>query len=208
MSALVMVDEPLAFLLRYPTSRGFGVVTPGLERYGRHTGIDTAAPSGTPVYALEGGVVAIDDDDARFDPDRSATWSGISVQVRHDDGAIAWYAHLSRNLVAAGQRISRGGLIGYVGATGAATGAHLHWEVRVDGKAVDPLAYYRARSREKEGDMATLNEVREMLRVEYGITKDTKKLQDQVDGGLNHRVTELERAGVKPHPHKAEVTLA
>nr|WP_233498323.1 LysM peptidoglycan-binding domain-containing M23 family metallopeptidase [Meiothermus sp. QL-1] len=98
-----------------------------------HTGIDLAAPVGTPIYAARAGVVTV------------AGWSrsgyGLHVVLDHGGGQETLYGHMSRIAVRPGQRVERGELIGYVGSTGWSTGPHLHFEVRVDGVARNPLAF-------------------------------------------------------------------
>lgn len=99
-----------------------------------HTGVDFPAPSGTPVVAARTGTVTI------------ARWLdgyGYSVAVKHALGVSTLYAHLSAILVRPGQRVAVGQPVGRVGATGSATGPHLHFEVRVRGAAVDPAATFR-----------------------------------------------------------------
>ncbi|MFF1558175.1 M23 family metallopeptidase [Streptomyces sp. NPDC058279] len=98
---------------------------------GHHTGLDFAAPTGTPVKAVAGGTVV------------SAGWSGAygyRIVLRLDDGTEIWYCHLSSMSVTSGA-VGAGDTIGRVGATGNVTGAHLHLEVRRGGATVDPLAW-------------------------------------------------------------------
>ena len=95
-----------------------------------HSGIDLAAPTGSPVAAPAGGVVSY------------ANWRGgygLLVTISHGGGLETRFAHLSRIMVAPGQQVSKGQLVGLVGSTGRSTGAHLHYEVRQNGYAVDPL---------------------------------------------------------------------
>jgi peptidoglycan hydrolase-like protein with peptidoglycan-binding domain len=95
-----------------------------------HSGIDLAAPAGTPVYAARPGRV------------RFADWSdgyGFLVVLDHGHGERTFYAHLSRIDVKAGVWVGQGVRVGRVGATGDATGPHLHFEVRIRGAAVNPL---------------------------------------------------------------------
>lgn len=160
--ASMFTEEPNRYLLSVPVTRGFGVVTPSLERFGRHTGVDLALPDGAPVYAIGDGVVVVDDDDGRYDPDLPATWSGVSVQYRlHRDGALVTDAHLRFNAVVSGQQVRRGQLLGFVGSTGASTGPHLHHEVRlVTGELVDPIPYM-LELQEEEEDMAYTEEDRQ-----------------------------------------------
>jgi murein DD-endopeptidase MepM/ murein hydrolase activator NlpD len=97
-----------------------------------HEGIDVSAPAGTPIEAPAAGVVI------------SAGWEagyGNCVVLDHGFGVVTKYAHASRLLVRAGQHVKRGERIALVGSTGLATGPHLHYEVHVNGKPVDPLRY-------------------------------------------------------------------
>lgn len=98
----------------------------------QHNGIDLAAPSGTPVYATGDGVVGRADWYSSY---------GLYISVNHGASMETRYAHLSRLAVAAGDNVKKGDLIGYVGSTGRSTGPHLHYEVRVDGLAVNPIPY-------------------------------------------------------------------
>lgn len=113
------------------TSR-FGVRShPVLGGRRMHSGIDLAAPTGAPVAAPAGGVVSY------------ANWRGgygLLVTISHGGGLETRFAHLSRIMVSPGQTVSRGQLVGLVGSTGRSTGSHLHYEVRQNGFAVDPLA--------------------------------------------------------------------
>ena len=110
-----------------PVVSGFGM------RWGRmHEGIDIAAALGTPIHAAASGTVI------------HAGWLGgygNLVVVDHGDGLATAYAHASAILVAVGQQVSQGDTLSLVGSTGNSTGPHLHFEVRVNGSAVDPLLY-------------------------------------------------------------------
>lgn len=101
-----------------------------------HGGIDLAAHAGTPVVAARDGRVT-----------RAGWWGtyGYAVVVDHGDGSETRYAHLSRVDVAAGATVRQGDVLGAVGSTGASTGPHLHFELRFDGRAVDPLPYLEGR---------------------------------------------------------------
>ena len=96
-----------------------------------HSGIDLVAPSGTPVYAARAGKVVYADW-------LDGGW-GFLVVISHGSGERSWYAHLSRIDVRKGVWVAAGVRVGAVGATGDATGPHLHFEVRVRGASVDPL---------------------------------------------------------------------
>lgn len=104
----------------------------------KHTGIDLAAPTGTPVYATADGVVSRADWYSSY---------GLYISLEHGASLQTRYAHLSRLAVAAGDAVKKGDLIGYVGSTGRSTGPHLHYEVRVDGVAVNPIPYMMADER-------------------------------------------------------------
>jgi hypothetical protein len=97
-----------------------------------HTGIDFPARRGAPVVAAGHGCVS----SAGFD----SGGYGNLVVIQHRAGMTSWYAHLSRITVKPGQCVVAGNLVGRVGATGNATGPHLHFELRVGGAAVDPLS--------------------------------------------------------------------
>ena len=110
-----------------PVVSGFGM------RWGRmHEGIDIAAALGTPIHAAASGTVI------------HAGWLGgygNLVVVDHGDGLATAYAHAFAILVAVGQQVSQGDTLSLVGSTGNSSGPHLHFEVRVNGSAVDPLLY-------------------------------------------------------------------
>jgi murein DD-endopeptidase MepM/ murein hydrolase activator NlpD len=94
-----------------------------------HAGLDIAAPAGAEIKAALGGIVTFSG---------TATGYGKMVEIDHGGGMVTRYAHNAANFVTAGQEIRRGDVIAIVGRTGRATGAHLHFEVRRDGKPVDP----------------------------------------------------------------------
>jgi murein DD-endopeptidase MepM/ murein hydrolase activator NlpD len=108
----------------------------GLEREfndvveSRHLGTDFAGRRGAPVRAANRGVVALVDD---------LFYSGRTIYIDHGAGLLTGYLHLDRALVAEGDTVQRGQLIGQVGATGRVTGPHLHWLARYGAVAVDPL---------------------------------------------------------------------
>lgn len=111
------------------TSR-FGYRTnPISGRYGFHTGLDLAAPAGTPVAAAFYGTVE--------ETGENEVW-GKYVLLRHSDSLETYYCHLSAVNVTQGAVLRNGEIIGYVGSTGWSTGPHLHFEVRIDGVRMDP----------------------------------------------------------------------
>jgi len=109
-----------------------------------HTGIDISAPVGTPVHVTADGVVV------------SAGWSsgyGKLVVVDHGNGFQTYYAHLSHFLAVPGEEVSRGQVIAYSGATGKATGPHMHYEVRLAGTPINPYKYL-AHGQQSKTDLA------------------------------------------------------
>jgi murein DD-endopeptidase MepM/ murein hydrolase activator NlpD len=110
-----------------PPTDGFG---PRGNRF--HTGLDFPARHGVPVAAAAAGRVSF--------AGRDGGGYGNLVVVRHAGGVYTWYAHLAAIAVRRGAFVGAGARIGTVGATGHATGPHLHFEVRVRGAATDPLA--------------------------------------------------------------------
>ncbi len=112
--------------LATPYTDGFG---PRGDRF--HTGLDYPAPRGTPVGAAASGRVS-------WAGNLGGGW-GIVVTIQHPRGVATMYAHLSKALVSVGQRVTVGERIGLVGATGDASGPHVHFEVRLRGAALDPL---------------------------------------------------------------------
>jgi murein DD-endopeptidase MepM/ murein hydrolase activator NlpD len=97
-----------------------------------HEGIDISAPMGSPIEAPAAGIVM----DTGWE-----TGYGNTVTINHGFGIVTKFAHASKILVKKGQRVSRGERIALVGNTGLATGPHLHYEVHVNGRPVDPLKY-------------------------------------------------------------------
>jgi murein DD-endopeptidase MepM/ murein hydrolase activator NlpD len=102
----------------------------------RHAGIDLAAPIGTPIYATADGTVS----NAGY----NNGGYGNLIKVDHGRGIETRYGHLSAILVSPGQHVARGQLIGRMGSTGRSTGSHLHYEVRIDGRAVNPIPFMKS----------------------------------------------------------------
>jgi murein DD-endopeptidase MepM/ murein hydrolase activator NlpD len=112
---------------------GFGTRSdPMTHGPGVHQGVDIAAAAGQPVHAAGDGVVILAS---------SLGGYGEAVYIAHGFGITTRYGHLSEINVRAGQRVHRGAVVGRVGSTGRSTGYHLHYEVRLDGNPVNPLAY-------------------------------------------------------------------
>ena len=151
------------FLVRKPLAAGivrsaYGMRHHPLLRFNKmHTGVDWAAPMGTPIYASGNGVV------------EKMGWEGgygRYVRIRHANGYQTAYGHMSayaRNLEE-GKRVRQGQIIGYVGSTGLSTGAHLHYEILVNGRFVDPMRIRLPRGRVLEGALlAGFDKERERL---------------------------------------------
>jgi murein DD-endopeptidase MepM/ murein hydrolase activator NlpD len=120
--------SPLAFSR---ITSGFAMrMHPILQQWRRHLGVDYAAPTGTPVRSVGDGVVEFAGQQNGY---------GNVVQIKHDSARATTYAHLSRIDVRRGERVEQGERIGAVGATGWATGPHLHFEFRVNGVHHDPM---------------------------------------------------------------------
>ena len=116
---------------------GYGVrADPFSGAAARHMGIDLAGPLGTPIHATADGVIA------------EAGWNsggyGNLIKLDHGRGVETRYAHLSQILVRPGQRVTRGQVIARMGSTGRSTGSHLHYEVRIEGKAVNPVPFMKS----------------------------------------------------------------
>ena len=116
---------------------GFGVRSdPFRGRAAMHGGIDLAGPVGTPIYATADGIVG------RSEYNNGGY--GNLVEINHGRGIQTRYGHLSRRIAEPGQRVRRGELIGLMGSTGRSTGSHLHYEVRIDGRAVNPVPFMQS----------------------------------------------------------------
>jgi murein DD-endopeptidase MepM/ murein hydrolase activator NlpD len=138
------------FLIRQPVSAaritsGFGARFHPILGYTKvHTGVDFAAPIGTPIFAAGNGTVI------------SAGWDsgyGRRVEIQHANGYITTYNHMSgfARGIAQGARVRQGQGVGFIGSTGLSTGPHLHYEIMVNGHFVDPMRVKLARTREFDG---------------------------------------------------------
>jgi murein DD-endopeptidase MepM/ murein hydrolase activator NlpD len=153
------------FLVRKPITSGelrsvFGMRFHPILHYTRpHNGVDWAAPIGTPIFAAGNGTIV------------KAGWDsgyGRRVEIEHNNGYVTTYNHMSafaRGL-RDGARVKQGQIVGYLGASGLATGPHLHYEVIVNGHFVDPLRVRLAKTRQFEGKLLV----------------DFKKERDRIDG--------------------------
>ena len=153
------------FLMRSPVpnaqmTSGFGLRFHPILGYSRpHTGVDWAAPIGTPILAAGSGTV--------LKAERSSSY-GNRVEIQHANGYITTYSHMTgfARGIADGVRVRQGQVVGYLGQTGLATGPHLHYEVIVNGHFVDPMRVKLARTREMDGR----------------VLADFKRERDRIDG--------------------------
>ncbi len=151
------------FLVRKPVAEGimrdgFGIRRHPILGYTKmHTGVDWAAPTGTPIYAAGNGTI------------EKAGWEsgyGKFILIRHTNGYETAYGHMSgfARGIDEGTRVRQGQVIGFVGSTGLSTGSHVHYEIRVNGRFVDPMRIKLPRGRELEGPMlAAFEQERERL---------------------------------------------
>jgi murein DD-endopeptidase MepM/ murein hydrolase activator NlpD len=160
------------FLMRKPLSggtfrSGFGMRRHPILRYSRmHTGVDWSDRVGTPILAAGNGKVLKAEWDSGY---------GRRVEIEHANGYVTTYSHLSafgRN-VKEGTRIRQGQVIGYLGSSGLSTGPHLHYEVMINGRFVDPLRIKLPRGRELDGR----------------VLADFRRERTRIDGYMNRNLT-------------------
>lgn len=123
-------------ITNYSFTSAFGVRSdPFRGSAAMHAGVDLSASYGAPIYATADGVV-----------DRAEWFGGYGnmVEIDHGKGIATRYGHMSRIAAKPGETVKRGELIGYVGSTGRSTGNHLHYEVRIDGYAVNPMPFLQS----------------------------------------------------------------
>ena len=156
------------FLTRRPLQGGgnlrsrFGYrIHPIFKSRRLHSGVDLAAPTGTPIYASGDGIV------------EKAGWSsgyGKKVEIKHVNGFETGYGHMSRiaDGMKPGVRVRQGQVIGYVGSTGNSTGPHLHFEIKVNGRVVDPLSVKLPRDKSlsaqyEQSFQQTITQIRDLM---------------------------------------------
>jgi murein DD-endopeptidase MepM/ murein hydrolase activator NlpD len=158
------------FLVRKPVNNaimrsGFGGRRHPILGYVKmHTGVDWATPYGTPIFASGNGVV------------EKVGWEGgygKYVRLKHNNGYETAYGHMSAYAkgMEPGKRVRQGQVIGFVGSTGMSTGAHVHYEILVNGRFVDPMRIKLPRGRSLEG----------------GLLTSFEKERDRLDGMMNNR---------------------
>lgn len=138
------------FLMRKPMNGGifrsaFGMRRHPVLRYSKmHTGVDWADSVGTPIFAAGSGIVEKAEWDSGY---------GRRIEIRHTNGYVTTYSHLSgfSKNIKEGARVRQGQVIGYLGSSGLSTGPHLHYEVMINGRFVDPLRIRLPKGRELEG---------------------------------------------------------
>jgi murein DD-endopeptidase MepM/ murein hydrolase activator NlpD len=157
------------FLLRKPVAEavmrsGFGIRRHPILGYTKmHTGVDWATATGTPIFAAGNGVV------------EKAQWEsgyGKFVMIRHNNGYETAYGHMTAFArgIEEGTKVRQGQVIGFVGSTGLSTGAHVHFEIRINGRFVDPMRIKLPRGRELAGQMLNTFE-RERNRIDSIMTR-------------------------------------
>lgn len=167
------------FLVRKPVASaimrsGFGSRRHPILGYVKmHTGVDWATPYGTPIFASGNGVI------------EKAAWEGgygKYVRIKHNNGYETAYGHMSAFAkgMEPGKRVRQGQVIGFVGSTGASTGAHVHYEILVNGRFVDPMRVKLPRGRSLEGPMMAGFEA----------------ARDKIDQQMNVRGARVSDAGV------------
>jgi murein DD-endopeptidase MepM/ murein hydrolase activator NlpD len=151
------------FLLRKPVAEaimrdGFGIRRHPILGYTKmHTGVDWSAPTGTPIYAAGNGVVEKADWESGY---------GKFVLIRHNNGYETAYGHMTAYArgIEEGKKVRQGQVIGFVGSTGLSTGSHVHFEIRINGRFVDPMRIKLPRGRELQGPiLANFEKERERL---------------------------------------------
>ena len=130
---VTLAHTPSVLPARGWLTSGFGRrYSPFTGRREFHSGIDIVARSGTPIMAPADGLVIKSKRERGY---------GNVLEIRHMQGIVTRYAHMKKNLVRAGMRVRRGDIMAQVGSTGRSTGPHLHYEVRLNGVAVNPMIY-------------------------------------------------------------------
>lgn len=134
MLASIPAILPVSKNAAHPVSSSYGWrMHPIYKTVKFHAGMDFTGIVGTPIYATGDGIVESNTFDKGY---------GRHVVIDHGFNYKTLYAHMKESYVKKGQKIKRGDVIGYLGNTGLSTGPHLHYEVRKNGKPVDPINYY------------------------------------------------------------------
>jgi len=124
-------------------SSGFGLRIHPIRRFSRdHQGVDLAAPIGSPIRAISAGTIVFADPYQGY---------GKLVVIKHNHGITSHYAHCDKLRVNPGQRVKAGEIIAYVGSSGLSTGPHLHFEIRYNGRAINPETLIPGLASEAQG---------------------------------------------------------
>ena len=140
-----------------------------------HKGVDWSAPRGTPILASGNG---------RLITRKWSSGYGKFIQIQHTNGYATGYAHMTRFEpgLEVGDYVHQGQIIGYVGSTGLSTGPHLHYEVTVNGRHVDPMRIRLPRGRTLSGDMlASFTQERERINDLLGKPSEVQVAQNDTD---------------------------
>jgi murein DD-endopeptidase MepM/ murein hydrolase activator NlpD len=139
---------------------GFGIRRHPILGYTKmHTGVDWSAPTGTPIYAAGNGTIEKEGWESGY---------GKFILIRHANGYETAYGHMTAYArgIEEGKRVRQGQVIGFVGSTGLSTGSHVHFEIRINGRFVDPMRIKLPRGRELQGPiLAGFEKERERLDV-------------------------------------------
>jgi murein DD-endopeptidase MepM/ murein hydrolase activator NlpD len=169
------------FLVRKPVNNammrsGFGSRKHPILGFSRmHTGVDWATPYGTPIFASGNGTIDF------------VGWEGgygKYIRIKHPNGYETAYGHMSAYAkgIEVGKRVRQGQVIGYVGSTGLSTGAHVHYEIKVNGRFVDPLRVRLPRGRSLEGPLLTsFEQERDRLETQMSNRAGARVAQGQSD---------------------------
>ena len=153
-----------------------------------HTGVDWATPYGTPIFASGNGVV------------EKVGWEGgygKYVRLKHNNGYETAYGHMSAFAkgMEPGKRVRQGQVIGFVGSTGMSTGAHVHYEILVNGRFVDPMRVKLPRGRSLEGPMmAGFEKERDRLDTQMNSRGGTARVSDAA--GTTPQTRQISRCAI------------
>ena len=165
-----MLTQPLS---RMKVTSRFGFrIHPISGRRKGHTGVDLSAPVGTPIHAAASGVVS-----------KASYYAGYGryVNIRHSGTISTAYGHLSRIVVRSGQHVTKGQIIGYTGASGRVTGAHLHYEVIKNGRFINPLSFVKQDPQKLTGDsLYKFNQFKKQINLQVVGLSQTKNKRAKV----------------------------
>lgn len=127
----IPIITPIVWNEKVKISSPYGYrIHPITEKKNFHTGVDISAPIGTPIFNVFDGVVVMAKNNGN---------AGNEIRINHGNGVITRYLHMYQRTINIGDKVEAGQFIGTVGATGRSTGAHLHFEIQINGKSVNPI---------------------------------------------------------------------